>query len=51
MASEKKRDKDLQILQEKAQKCNERLMNKTKGVESNPKGISNALEVLTQYNP
>jgi len=47
----KKRDKDLQNSTRKAQKCNERLMYETKGVEPNPKGTSNALKVLTQYNP
>jgi len=40
----------------KAQKCNERLMYKTKGVEPNPrvernKSTSKPLKVLTQYNP
>ena len=41
----------------KGQKCNGRLMYKTKGVEPNPrvernpKGTSNTLKVLTQYNP
>ena len=34
-----------------AQKSNGRLMYKTKGVESNPKGTSNAFKVPTQYNP
>ena len=40
----------------KAQKCNKRLMYKTKGVEPNPrvernKSTSKTLKVLTQYNP
>ena len=52
----KKRDKDLQNSTRKAQKYNERLMQKTKGVESDPrvernKSTSKTLKVLTQYNP
>ena len=47
----KERDKDLQNSTRKAQKGNERLMYETKGVEPNPKGTNNVLEVLTQYNP
>ena len=47
----KKRDRRSPNSTRKAQKCNERLMYETKGVEPNPKGTSNTLEVLTQYNP
>ena len=47
----KKRDRRSPNSTRKAQKCNERLMYETKGVEPNPKGTSNALKVLTQYNP
>jgi len=48
---EKRRDRRSPNSIKKAQKCNERLMYETKEVEPNPKGTSNALKVLTQYNP
>ena len=51
MSEEKKRDKRSPNSTRKGQKCNERLMYETKVVEPSPKGSSNALEVLTQYNP
>jgi len=35
----------------KARKCNRRLMYKTKGVGTHPKGTDNTLKVLTQCNP
>jgi len=55
-ASEEKKRQRSPIFTRKEQKCNERLMYKTKRVEPNPrveknKSTSNALEVLTQYNP
>ena len=50
-SEEKKRDIRSPNSTRKTQKCNERLMYETKGVEPSPKGTNNALEVLTQYNP
>jgi len=47
----KKRDRRSPNSTRKAQKCNERLMYETKGVEPCLNGTSNALEVLTRYNP
>ena len=51
-----KRDKRSPNFTIKAQKCNERLMYKTEGVEPNPrlernKSTSKTFKVLTQYNP
>ena len=51
VSEEKTRDKRSPNSTRKAQKCNERLMYETKGVEPSLKGTSNALKVLTQYNP
>ena len=51
MRVKKKRDKRSPDFTRKAQKCNKGSMYKTKAVEPNPKGTSNALKVLTQYNP
>jgi len=58
-ASKKRKKKERQKISKfcKAQKCNERLMYKRKGVEPNSKIEVNkrykqeAFEVLTQYNP
>ena len=49
--AKKRETKDLQILQEIHKSATKGLMFKTKGVEPNPKSMSNALKVLTQYNP
>ena len=52
----KKRETKISSFYKKAQKCNKRLMYKTKGVEPDlrverNKSTSKILKVLTQYNP